>query len=59
MWSNYTHMGAIMALYGLIWLVVVAVVLIAMWRAMKAHEAIAAHLASIARSLGGSRDAGG
>ena len=58
MWPAY-HMGGILALYGLIWLIVVTVVLIAIWRAMKAHEAIAAHLATIARSLGGPRETGG
>ncbi len=54
MW--YDHMGGAMALYGLIWLAVLAIGLTALWRGMKAHEAIATHLESIARSLGQPRE---
>jgi hypothetical protein len=35
----------------MIWLVIVGAGLTAVWRAMRAHEAIAKHLESIARSL--------
>jgi len=45
------HMNGAMALYGILWLVVVGVGLAAAWRAMRAHEAIASHLADIARAL--------
>jgi len=56
MWSMYDHMGGAVALYGLIWLAVVAIGLTALWRGMKAHEAIATHLEGIARSLGQPRE---
>ncbi len=38
-------------LYGLIWIVVVAAVVIALWRGMQAQERIAQHLAGIERAL--------
>jgi len=50
MWPMYEHPG--LALYGLLYLVVIGISLIALWRAMRAHEAIATHLETIARSLG-------
>lgn len=40
-----------MALYGLIWLAVVAVSLTALWRGMRAHEAIAMQLERLAKAL--------
>lgn len=51
MWPMNDHMNGAMALYGILWLVVVGVGLAAAWRAMRAHEAIASHLADIARAL--------
>jgi len=54
MWPMYDHPG--LALYGLIYLVVIVVSLIALWRAMRAHEAIATHLDTIAGSLSPSRE---
>ena len=54
MW--YDHMGGAMALYALIWLAVLAIGLTALWRGMKAHEAIATHLENIAKSLGQPRE---
>lgn len=51
MWPMYNHSWGAGILYGMIWLVIVGAGLTAVWRAMRAHEAIAKHLESIARSL--------
>lgn len=45
-------MGGWFYLYGLIWIVVVAVVVMALWRGMLAQERMARQLEEIARSLG-------
>jgi type II secretory pathway component PulL len=51
MGQMFGNMGGAMALYGLVWLVVVVVSLMALWRGVKAHEAIATQLERMARSL--------
>ena len=43
--------GGWMALYGLIWIVVVGAGLFALWRGMLAQEAMARQLEAIARHL--------
>ena len=48
-------MGGVFLLYGLIWIVVVGVFLVALWRGMRAQETIAAHLAGIEQALRGRR----
>jgi hypothetical protein len=44
-------MGIHVLLYIVLWLVCIVFVAVVLWRAMKAHEAIARHLESIAQSL--------
>ena len=44
-------MGGLFWLYGLFWIVVVATVVVALWRGMRAHERIARNLADIERAL--------
>jgi uncharacterized membrane protein len=46
-------MGGVFLLYGLIWIVVVGVLLVTLWRGMRAQEKIAAHLESIEQALRG------
>jgi hypothetical protein len=56
MWQQmggmWQQMGGWMALYGLIWIVVVALAVIALWRGMLAQEAMVRHLETIARQTG-------
>lgn len=51
MWGMQGAWGGMMLVYGLIWIGVVAIGLTALWRAMRAHEAIAQHLETLARDL--------
>jgi uncharacterized membrane protein len=44
-------MGGVFLLYGLIWIVVVAALLVALWRGMRAQERIAGHLERIEQAL--------
>ena len=44
--------GGLMVLYAGIWLLVVAAVVVALWRGMQAQEKIARHLEEIQRTLG-------
>lgn len=45
-------MGGLFFAYALIWIVVVGMVVIALWRGMQAQERIARHLEGIERALG-------
>lgn len=56
MWPTSDHMGGAFALYGIIWLAALAAGLTALWRGMRAQEAIVAKLGHIARVLERSRD---
>jgi uncharacterized membrane protein len=48
MWGS---MGGLFLAYTLLWVVVVATVLVALWRGMRAQEQIARHLEGIERAL--------
>ena len=45
------HTGGLFLGYALIWIAVVATVVIALWRGMRAQERIAHHLEGIERAL--------
>jgi uncharacterized membrane protein len=45
--------GGVFLIYGLIWIVVVSVLLMALWRGMRAQEKMAEHLAGIEQALRG------
>ncbi len=47
----YGAQGGFMLLYGGLWLVVVLVVVVALWRGMQAQEKIARHMEAIERAL--------
>ena len=51
MWNSWGPMGGLFLVYGLLWIAVVAVVLISLWRGMQAQERIARHLEGIERAL--------
>jgi uncharacterized membrane protein len=51
MWNSWGSMGGLFLIYGLLWIVVVVVVLISLWRGMQAQERIARHLEGIERAL--------
>lgn len=50
MWGQWGWGGGFFFVYGL-WIAVVVVVLIALWRGMQAQERIARHLEGIERAL--------
>jgi uncharacterized membrane protein len=51
MWGGWGSAGGFFFVYALLWIVVVAVVVISLWRGMQAQERIARHLEGIERAL--------
>jgi hypothetical protein len=52
MWGSWGPIGGLFAVYALVWILVVGVVVISLWRGMQAQERIARHLEGIERALG-------
>jgi uncharacterized membrane protein len=48
---GYGGMSGIALVYGILWILVVVVVLVALWRGMMAQEKMARHLENIERNL--------
>ena len=51
MWGAWGLTGGFFFVYALLWIVVVAVVVISLWRGMQAQERIARNLEGIERAL--------
>ena len=51
LWGQWGWGGGVFFVYGLLWIVVVLVVLVSLWRGMQAQERIARHLEGIERAL--------
>lgn len=47
----YGQMGGYVAVWAVLWLIVVGAVVVALWRGMQAQEKMARHLESIERAL--------
>ena len=47
----YGRTGGLMLVYAAVWILVVGVVVVALWRGMQAQEKMARHLEAIERSL--------
>ena len=47
----YGGMGGYALVWGLLWILVVGVVVVALWRGMQAQEKMARHLEAIERAL--------
>ena len=51
MMYGYGNMGGLAALWVVVWLVVIGVVVVSLWRGMLAQERMARQIEAIARSL--------